>query len=68
MLYFNFVSGMYGKNSLEGAYIDQILDTFTDLIDKAIPYFIEKDEALKVSKTFEICKEQNALRAFSMRK
>ena len=43
----------YGKNNLEAAYIDQILDTITDLINTAIPYVIEKHEnkAKKVQST-----------------
>ena len=34
----------YGKNNLEKAYIDQILDTIQDLAIAATPYILEKHE------------------------
>ena len=42
----------YGKNNLEAAYIDQILDTLQDLVTAAIPYLVEskQDKDKKVKK------------------
>ena len=41
----------YGKNNLDAAYIDQILDTLQDLVTAAIPYLVEskqdKDKKVK---------------------
>ena len=34
----------YGKNNLEAAYIDQILDTLQDLVTAAIPYLVESKQ------------------------
>ena len=48
-----FLPDFYGKNNLEAAYIDQILDTITDLINTAIPYVIEKHE--NKDKKVQIC-------------
>ena len=46
----------YGKNNLEAAYIDQILDTLQDLVTAAIPYMVEskldKDKKVKNSLLF----------------
>ena len=42
----------YGKNNLEAAFIDQILDTLQDLVTAAIPYLVEskQDKDKKVKK------------------
>ena len=46
----------YGKNNLEAAYIDQILDTLQDLVTAAIPYMVEskqdKDKKVKTAYYF----------------
>ena len=42
-MYF-FMPDFYGKNNLEKAYIDQILDTIQDLAIAATPYILEKHE------------------------
>ena len=41
----------YGKNNLEAAYIDQILDTLQDLVTAAIPYLVtsKQDKDKKVT-------------------
>ena len=55
-MYF-FIPDFYGKNNLEKAYIDQILDTIQDLAIAATPYILEKHEnkAKKVNLFQNIC-------------
>ena len=47
-----FLTGMYGKNNIEAAFIDQILDTVLELSNAGFPFFTEKDEEKKVNKLY----------------
>ena len=44
----SYISELYGKNNLEAAFIDEIIDTLLDLQKEGLPAFFEKDEAKKV--------------------
>ena len=45
----NSISGLYGKNNLDGLVINQVCDLLEDMIQVAIKFFFEKDEEKKVS-------------------